>query len=55
MVNVRNSASYKALTRAGFQQEGVMRGYQADGNGGGFNDIILLALLEDAWRASVAT
>ncbi|RKH83515.1 N-acetyltransferase [Corallococcus sp. AB045] len=55
MVNVRNSASYKALTRVGFQQEGVMRGYQADGNGGGFNDIILLALLEDAWRASVAT
>lgn len=55
MVNVRNSASYKALTRAGFQQEGVLRGHQADGNGGGFNDIILLALLEDAWRASVAT
>lgn len=55
MVNVRNSASSKALIRAGFQQEGVMRGYQVDGNGGGFNDIILLALLEDAWRASVAT
>ncbi|NOJ98184.1 GNAT family N-acetyltransferase [Corallococcus coralloides] len=55
MVNVRNSASYKALTRAGFQQEGVLRGYQADGNGAGFNDIVLLALLEDAWRAAVAT
>ncbi|MBZ4331717.1 GNAT family N-acetyltransferase [Corallococcus interemptor] len=55
MVNARNSASSKALTRAGFQQEGVMRGYQADGNGGGFNDIMLFALLEDAWRASVAT
>ncbi|MGE6758786.1 GNAT family N-acetyltransferase [Corallococcus interemptor] len=54
LVNVRNSASYKALTRAGFQQEGVLRGYQADGNGGGFNDLFLLALLEDAWRASVA-
>ncbi|WP_223646194.1 GNAT family N-acetyltransferase [Corallococcus sp. EGB] len=55
MVNVRNSASFKALTRAGFQQEGVLRGYQVDANGGGFNDIILLALLEDAWRASLAT
>ncbi|MBN9684942.1 MULTISPECIES: GNAT family N-acetyltransferase [unclassified Corallococcus] len=55
LVNVRNSASAKALTRVGFQQEGVMRGYQADGNGGGFNDILLFALLEDAWRASVAT
>ncbi|WP_208729767.1 GNAT family N-acetyltransferase [Corallococcus exercitus] len=54
MVNVRNTASHRALTRMGFQQEGVLRGYQADGNGGGFNDMLLLALLEDAWRASVA-
>ncbi|MFB1479000.1 GNAT family N-acetyltransferase [Corallococcus sp. RDP092CA] len=55
MVNVRNSASCKALARAGFQQEGVLRGYQVDANGGGFNDILLMSLLEEAWRASVAT
>ncbi|NOK20798.1 GNAT family N-acetyltransferase [Corallococcus carmarthensis] len=54
MVNVRNTASQRALTRAGFQQEGLLRGYQVDANGGGFNDILLLALLEDTWRASVA-
>jgi [ribosomal protein S5]-alanine N-acetyltransferase len=54
LVAVRNPASLKVVTRAGFQQEGVLRGYQASATGEGFNDLVILALLEDAWRASAA-
>ncbi|CAM3754911.1 GNAT family N-acetyltransferase [Corallococcus sp. ZKHCc1 1396] len=54
LVSVRNPASLRVLTRAGFRQEGVLRSYQPT-PGGGFVDMHMLSLLEDEWRAALAT
>ncbi|NBD12056.1 MULTISPECIES: GNAT family N-acetyltransferase [Corallococcus] len=54
MVAVHNTASLRVLTRAGFQQEGVLRGHHARANGEGFIDMFVLSMLEEEWRAAAA-
>jgi ribosomal-protein-alanine N-acetyltransferase len=46
-VDSRNAASMRVLTRAGFQQEGLLREHTAERDG--FSDTTVLALLEGEW------
>ncbi|RKH01373.1 N-acetyltransferase [Corallococcus sp. CA053C] len=52
MVSVHNPASLRVLTRAGFQREGLLRGFTAAVTGDGFIDMHVLSLLQNAWRAA---
>ncbi|RKH10720.1 N-acetyltransferase [Corallococcus sp. CA047B] len=54
LVSVENPASLRVLTRGGFRQEGVLRGYRPSGTGDGFVDMIMLSMLETEWREAVA-
>ncbi|MFP2926568.1 GNAT family N-acetyltransferase [Pyxidicoccus sp. 3LG] len=47
-VDTRNAASLRVLTRAGFQQEGVLREDYVEPDG--FSDTAILSLLEREWR-----
>ena len=47
-VDPDNTASLRVLTRAGFQQEGVLRDNIADG--ATFRNTVMLSLLEGEWR-----
>ncbi|RKG79888.1 GNAT family N-acetyltransferase [Corallococcus terminator] len=54
LVSVANPTSLRVLTRGGFHQEGVLRGYRPSGTGDGFVDMIILSMLQPEWRASIA-
>lgn len=47
-VDPENTASIRVLTRAGFQQEGVLRDTIADGES--FRSTVVFSLLEGEWR-----
>jgi RimJ/RimL family protein N-acetyltransferase len=51
-VSSLNIGAVKAYTRAGFQQEGVLR--QASYRDGAYHDKIIMAILRPEWEASLS-